>query len=186
MKVGYARVSTRDQEGSLAGQEAALSAAGCERVFTDRLSGARANRPGLSAALDYVRDSEDTLVVARLDRLGRSLPDALRTVQSLVDREIGLQALDVELDTSTATGRLMLNMLLMLADWERDLLRERTREGVARARAAGRRPGPKPKLDQEKTAAVRAAVASGQPVAAVARSFGVSRPTIYKALEGAL
>ncbi|OOL29735.1 hypothetical protein GQ85_24140, partial [Rhodococcus rhodochrous] len=175
MKVGYARVSTRDQEGSLAGQEAALSAAGCERVFTDRLSGARANRPGLSAALDYVRDSEDTLVVARLDRLGRSLPDALRTVQSLVDREIGLQALDVELDTSTATGRLMLNMLLMLADWERDLLRERTREGVARARAAGRRPGPKPKLDQEKTAAVRAAVASGQPVAAVARSFGVSR-----------
>lgn len=186
MKVGYARVSTRDQEGSLAGQEAALSAAGCERVFRDRLSGAQANRPGLSAALDYVRDSEDTLVVARLDRLGRSLPDALRTVQSLVDREIGLQALDVELDTSTATGRLMLNMLLMLADWERDLLRERTREGVARARAAGRRPGPKPKLDQEKTAAVRAAVASGQPVAAVARSFGVSRPTIYKALEGAL
>ncbi|MCV7728070.1 recombinase family protein [Micrococcus luteus] len=186
MKVGYARVSTRDQEGSLAGQEATLSAAGCERVFTDRLSGARANRPGLSAALDYVRDSEDTLVVTRLDRLGRSLPDALRTVQSLVDREIGLQALDVELDTSTATGRLMLNLLLMLADWERDLLRERTREGVARARAAGRRPGPKPKLDQEKTAAVRAAVAGGQSVAAVARSFGVSRPTIYKALEGAL
>lgn len=116
MKVGYARVSTRGQEGSLAGQEAALSAAGCERVFTDRLSGARANRPGLSAALDYVRDSEDTLVVARLDRLGRSLPDAPRTVQSLVDREIGLQALDVELDSSTASGRLMHNLLLMLAD----------------------------------------------------------------------
>ncbi|MFB7284373.1 recombinase family protein [Micrococcus luteus] len=186
MKVGYARVSTRDQEGSLAGQEAALSAAGCERVFTDRLSGAQANRPGLSAALDYVRDSEDTLVVARLDRLGRSLPGALRTVQTLADRKIGLQALDVDLDTSTATGRLMLNMLLMLADWERDLLRERTREGVARARAAGRRPGPKPKLDAEKTAAVRAAVAGGEPVAAVARAFGVSRPTIYKALEGAL
>lgn len=182
MKVGYARVSTRDQEGSLEGQEAALKAAGCERVFTDRLSGAKRDRPGLAAALDYVRDGEDTLVVARLDRLGRSLPDALRTVQALADREVSLQALDVQLDSSTASGRLMLNMLLMLADWERDLLRERTREGVARARAAGRTPGPKPKLNSEQVAAVRAAVAGGQPVAAVARLFGVSRPTVYKAL----
>ncbi|MDK8178424.1 recombinase family protein [Micrococcus luteus] len=183
MKIGYARVSTRDQEGSLEGQEAALRAAGCERVFTDRLSGAKRDRPGLAAALDYVRDGEDTLVVARLDRLGRSLPDALRTVQDLAGRGVGLKALDVQLDSSTATGRLMLNMLLMLADWERDLLRERTREGVARARAAGRTPGPKPKLNAEQVAAVRAAVAGGQPVAAVARSFGVSRPTVYKALE---
>lgn len=186
MKVGYARVSTKDQEGSLEGQGAALQAVGCSKVFSDRLSGAKSARPGLTDALAYLRDGEDTLVVTRLDRLGRSLPDALRTVQDLANRDIGLQALDVELNTSTATGRLMLNMLLMLADWERDLLRERTREGVARARAAGRRPGPKPKLDQEKTAAVRAAVAGGQSVAAVARSFGVSRPTIYKALEGAL
>lgn len=183
MKVGYARVSTRDQEGSLEGQEAALRAAGCEKVFQDRLSGARADRPGLAAALGYLRDGEDTLVVARLDRLGRSLPDALRTVQALADREVGLQALDVQLDTSTASGRLMVNMLLTLADWERDLLRERTREGVARARAAGRTPGPKPKLSGEQVEAVRAAVTGGQPVAAVARSFGVSRPTIYKALE---
>src|SRR5699024_8981891 len=83
-------------------------------------------------------------VGARLDRLGRSLPDALRTVQELTERGIGLKALDVELDTSTAAGRLMLKMLLVLADWERDLLRERTREGVARARAAGKRPGPRP------------------------------------------
>lgn len=185
MKVGYARVSTRDQEGSLEGQEATLKAAGCSKVFSDRLSGTKADGPGLKAALEYLRDGEDTLVVARLDRLGRSLPDALRTVQDLVNREVGLQALDVDLDTSTASGRLMLNMLLMLADWERDLLRERTREGVARARAAGRVPGPKPKLDAERVAAVRAAVAGGQPVAAVARGFGVSRPTIYKALETA-
>ena len=183
MKVGYARVSSRDQEGSLEGQEVALRTAGCSKVFQDRLSGATADRPGLNDALEYLRDSEDTLVVARLDRLGRSLPDALRTVQALADRGIGLQALDVQLDTSTASGRLMLNMLLMLAEWERDLLRERTREGVARARAAGRRPGPKPKLNAEQVEAVRAAVAGGQPVAAVARSFGVSRPTIYKALQ---
>lgn len=185
MKIGYARVSTRDQEGSLKSQEAALAATGCSKIFRDRLSGARSDRPGLTNALAYLRDGEDTFVVPRLDRLGRSLPDALRTVQTLADRGIGLRALDVELDTSTASGRLMLNMLLMLADWERDLLRERTREGVARARAAVRRPGPKPKLDREKALAVRAAVAGGQPVAAVARSFGVSRPTIYKALETA-
>lgn len=185
MLIGYARVSTRDQEGSLAGQEAALSDAGCEKVFHDRLSGAKADRPGLAAALDYVRDGEDTLVVARLDRLGRSLPDALRTVQALADREVGIQALDVQLDTSTAAGRLMVNMLLTLADWERDLLRERTREGLARARAAGKRPGPRPKLSDEQVSAVRAAVAGGETVAAVARSFGVSRQTIYKALNGA-
>lgn len=183
MKVGYARVSTRDQEGSLETQETALGQAGCSKIFCDRLSGARADRPGLTEALAYLRDGEDILVVTRLDRLGRSLPGALRTVQDLADRDIGLQALDVDLNTSTASGRLMLNMLLMLADWERDLLRERTREGVARARAAGRRPGPKPKLDAEKTAAVRAAVAGGEPVAAVARAFDVSRPTIYKALK---
>ncbi|WP_122943026.1 recombinase family protein [Brachybacterium sp. EE-P12] len=184
MLIGYARVSTRDQEGSLAGQEAALSDAGCEKVFHDRLSGAKADRPGLQAALDYARD-DDTLVVARLDRLGRSLPDALRTVQDLTERGIGLKALDVELDTSTAAGRLMLNMLLVLADWERDLLRERTREGVARARAAGKRPGPRPKLSDEQISAVRAAVAGGETVSAVARSFGVSRQTVYKALNGA-
>lgn len=182
MKVGYARLSTRDQEGSLEGQEVALEAAGCSKVFRDRLSGARADRPGLAEALGYLRDGEDILVVARLDRLGRSLPDALRTVQQLAEREIGLEALDVKLDTSTASGKMMPTLLLALAEWERDLLRGRTREGVARARAAGRVPGPKPKLDKEKTMAVRAAVTGGQPVAAVARSFGVSRPTIYKAL----
>lgn len=185
MKVGYARVSTRDQEDSLRAQEVLLKSAGCPKVFQDRMSGVRVDRPGLARALDYLRDGEDVLVVARLDRLGRSLPDALRTVKELADRGIGLEALDVQLDTSTASGKMMLTLLLALAEWERDLLRERTMEGVARARAAGRQPGPKPKLDEERTAAVCAAVAGGQPVAAVARAFGVSRPTVYKALQTA-
>lgn len=160
-----------------------MAAAGCSKVFHDRISGTRAERPGLAEALGYLRDRKDVLVVARLDRLGRSLPDALRTVRELADRGIGLEALDVQLDTSTASGKMMLTLLLTLAEWEWDLLRERTIEGVARARAAGRHPGPKPKLDEERTAAVRAAVAGGQPVAAVARAFGVSRPTVYKALN---
>lgn len=184
MKVGYACVSTEDQEGSLEGQEAALAAAGCFKVFQDRPSGAKADRPGLMETLAYLRDGEDILVVARLDRLGRSLPDALRTVQDLSERCIGLKALDVELDTSTASGRLMLNVLLVLADWERDLLRERTRKGLERARAAGKRPGPRPKLSDEQASAVRSAVAGGETVSAVARSCGVSRQTIYKALDG--
>src|SRR5699024_990461 len=186
---------TRDQEGSLEGQRAALETEGCERVFEDRLSGARADRPGLREAMDYAR-TDDVLVVARLDRLGRSLPDALRTVQELTERGIGLKALDVELGTSTGAGRLVGKMLLVLADWEGAgvgvrgdgegaLPRERSREGVARARAAGKRPGPRPKLSDEQISAVRAAVAGGETVSAVARSFGVSRQTIYKALDGA-
>lgn len=182
MKVGYARVSTRDQDGSLDGQEAALRAEGCQRVFADTMSGSRADRPGLNEALAYLREGEDTLVVTRLDRLGRSLVDGLRIVRDLADRGIEIKALDVDLDTSTANGRLMLNLLLVLADWERDLLRERTMEGLDRARAAGRRPGRRPKLDAEQIAAVRSAVDSGQTVSAVARSFGVSRSTIYSAL----
>jgi len=133
VKIGYARVSTREQEGSLQGQNAVLAAAGCGKIFHDRMSGARADRPGLAQALNYLRDGEDVLVVARLDRLGRSLPDALRTVQQLAEHKIGLEALDVKLDTSTASGKMMLTLLLALAEWERDLLRERTREGVARA-----------------------------------------------------
>lgn len=185
MRIGYARVSTKDQGSSMKSQWAALKAAGCSHIFSDVLSGAKANRPGLADALAYLRDGEDSFVVTRLDRLGRSLTDALRVVQELADRRIGLEALDVQLDTSTASGKMMLTLLLTLAEWERDLLRERTLEGVARARAAGRYPGPKPKLDKERSAAVCAAVAGGQPVAAVARAFGVSRPTVYKALEAA-
>lgn len=91
MKVDYARVSTRDQEGSLEAQEAALRGAGCSKSFQDRLSGARADRPGLTAALAHLRDGEDTLVVTRVGRLGRSLPGALRPDQALADRDIGLQ-----------------------------------------------------------------------------------------------
>ncbi|MEI3778572.1 recombinase family protein [Micrococcus yunnanensis] len=124
MKIGYARISTRDQEGSLQAQETALRQAGCSKIFQDRLSGARADRPGLIDALAYLRDGVGTLVVTRLDRFGWPLPGAMRTLQDLADRDIGLQALDVELGTSTATGRLMLSML---ADWKRDLLREHTR-----------------------------------------------------------
>lgn len=183
MRIGYASVGPNDHEGDLEDQETVLIAEGCARLFRDCLDSTKAHRPGLDAAVEHLRDGEDILVITRLDRLGRSLPEVLRTVRDLADREIGLKALDVQLDTDSASGKQMLGMLLTLAQWERDLLREQTLEGVARARAAGRKPGAKPKLDTEKVEAVRAAVAGGQPVAAVARSFGVSRPTVYKALQ---
>ncbi|RLY92338.1 recombinase family protein [Kocuria tytonicola] len=133
--------------------------------------------PGLAEVLGYLCNGEDILVVAWL---GRSLADALRTVQELADRGIGLEALDVHLNTSTASGK----MMLTLAEWERDLLRERTMEGVARARVAGRRPEPKPKLDEERTAAVRAAVAGGRPAAAVARVRGQPADDIQGLADG--
>lgn len=183
MRIGYAQISPKEQEGSMEIQEAALTAEGCSKLFQDRLNDTQSARPGLRNALAYARDGRDTLVVARLDRLGRSVTNALRIVEELTERKIGLYALDVELDTSTTDGQLMLKMLLTLADWERDLLQQRTREGLERARDAGRRPGPKPKLSAEQREAARAAVADGQTISALARSLGVSRPTIYKALE---
>ena len=159
MKIGYARVSTKGQSESLETQRGALEAAGCARVFEDTISGAKSARPGLKAALDYMRD-DDVLVVTRLDRLGRTA-----------------------LDTRTKEGRLMVTIMSGLAEFERDLLIERTKEGVAHARAEGRVAGPKPKLSAEQVRLAGKAVESGESVAAVARSLGVSRQTVYRALD---
>ncbi len=182
MKIGYARVSTKRQGESLETQRETLDNVGCEKVFTDQISGAKSKRPGLDAALEYMR-TDDVLVVTRLDRLGRTVLDTLKTIDELAQRGVRVKILDPELDTGTKEGKLMVTIMSGLAQWERDLLIERTREGVAHARAQGRVGGPKPKLNGEQIEAVKAAVSSGQPVAAVARSFGVSRPTIYRVLE---
>lgn len=151
-------------------------------MFTDTISGAKSQRPGLDAAVDYIRDG-DVLVATRLDRLGRTALDTLHTIHDLDNRGIPVTMLDPALDTRTKEGKLMMTIMSGLAEWERDLLIQRTKEGMAHARSQGRVPGPKPKLNAEQIKAVRAAVADGQTVASVARSFGVSRPTIYKALE---
>ncbi len=182
MLIGYARVSTKRQGDSLETQRDALEDYGCGKVFADTISGAKSERPGLDAALDFMRDG-DVLVVTRLDRLGRTALDTLRTVNDLDERGVPVIMLDPALDTRTKEGKLMVTIMSGLAEWERDLLIERTKEGMAHARSQGRVPGPKPKLSDEQIAAVRAAVGEGQTIASVARSFGVSRPTIYKALE---
>lgn len=182
MKIGYARVSTKRQGESLDTQKVSLDAFGCTKVFSDTISGAKSARPGLDAALEYMRD-DDVLVVTRLDRLGRTTLDTLRTIDGLSQRGVPVILLEPPLDTRTKEGKLMVTIMSGLAEWERDLLIERTKEGVAHARAQGRVAGPKPKLTDEQVEAARAAVADGQTIAAVARSFKVSRPTIYKALE---
>lgn len=182
MRIGYARVSTKSQGESLDTQHEALRAAGCSKVFADVISGARSDRPGLCAALEYMRD-DDVLVVTRLDRLGRTALDTLRTIDELSRRDLAVIVMSPELDTRSKEGRLMVAIMSGLAEFERDLLIERTREGVAHARAEGRVAGPKPKLSSEQVRLARKAVVDGESVSSVARSLGVSRQTVYRAME---
>ena len=133
--VGYARVSTPEQ--SLHLQTDALKKAGCEKIFTDVASGAKSARPGLKDALDYVRKG-DRLVVWKLDRLGRSLPDLIQRVQQLEDKEIGFKSLQEQIDTTTSSGKLTFHLFSALAEFERDIIRERTQAGLKAARSRGR------------------------------------------------
>lgn len=184
MKIGYARVSTARQGQSLDTQHEALINAGCDpdHLYSDTISGAKWSRPGLTEALEYMRPG-DTLVVTRLDRLGRNLHETVTTIADLAERDINVQVLDPALDTSRSADKVVVNVMASLAEWERELLVERTREGVAHARAQGRVAGPKPKLTDEQARPTRQLVDGGESVSSVARSFGVSRQTVYRALE---
>ena len=184
MYIGYARVSTARQGQSLDTQREALVAAGCDtdRIYSDTISGTKWQRPGLDAALSYMR-ADDTLVVTRLDRLGRNLVETVTTISDLADRGINVKVLEPALDTSRPADKVVVNVMASLAEWERDLLVQRTREGVAHAKAQGRIAGPKPKISDEQARQAKALVAGGESVAAVARGFDVSRQTIYRALK---
>ena len=162
MLIGYARVSTQDQNLDL--QREALTKAGCQKVFEDKVSGTRADRPGLTKALDMLREG-DTLVVWKLDRLGRSvqfksLPDAI--------------------DTGTPSGRFFFHVMASLAEMERELIVERTRAGLAVARQLGRKGGRKPKMTDSKIESAKKLLASGVPPKDVAKDLGVSIPTLYR------
>ena len=178
--VGYARVSTLDQNADL--QEDALSEAGCVKVFTDKASGAQADRPQLDAALSYLRDG-DVLVVWRLDRLGRSLKHLITVVSDLEDRGVGFRSLTESMDTTTPAGKLIFHVFAALAEFERNLIRERTKSGLEAARARGRKGGRKPSLSPKKIEVARKMYADGDStVAEIARVLGVSRATIYRHL----
>jgi DNA invertase Pin-like site-specific DNA recombinase len=179
--LGYARVSTLDQQPAL--QVDALQAAGCYRVFTETASGARVDRPVLAQLLDQLRPG-DTLVVWKLDRLGRSLRHLVDTVTGLADREIGFRSLQEAIDTTTPGGRLVFHVFAALAEFERDLIRERTTAGLAAARARGRHGGRPPVLDPGQVELARELYASRRyPVVEIARRLKVGRSTLYRYLE---
>jgi len=178
MLVGYARVSTTDQ--NLALQHDALRAAGCERIFTDTVSGARVERPGLTAALGECRMG-DTLVVWKLDRLGRSLPHLVETVRDLLTRGVGFKSLQEQLDTTTSGGKLIFHLFAALAEFERDLIRERTNAGLAAARARGRNGGRPKGVDPKKQKAALALKKEGRhSIREICDIVGISRNTYYK------
>jgi DNA invertase Pin-like site-specific DNA recombinase len=181
MQIGYARVSTDEQTLNL--QLDALRAAGCDRVFTDTASGAAAERPGLTEALDHCR-AGDTLVVWRLDRLGRSLRHLIETVTALAERGVGFKSLTESIDTTSPGGKLIFHIFGALAEFERDLIRARTRAGLTAARARGRtggRPRAKGLADPRQLAlAKRLYTAKETPVGELARMFKVSRATFYR------
>jgi len=178
--IGYARVSTDDQ--NLALQRDALAAAGCEKIYEDKTSGAKAERPGLALALEVAR-AGDTLTVWRLDRLGRSLKDLIALAEGLDKRGVGLKSLKEALDTTSSGGRLIFHMFGALAEFERDLIRERTRAGLSAARARGRLGG-RPKLltPEKRRLAVQLYRAKEHSIAEICRLMGISKPTLYSYL----
>lgn len=184
--IGYARVSTdqpTDQQ-NLALQIDALEAHGCARVFQDVGSGSLKHRPQLEAALDYVRPGQgDVLVVWRLDRLGRGLRHLIELVEELGGRGVGFRSLTEQIDTTTPAGRLQFHIFGALAEFEREVIRERTRAGLAAARARGRLGGRPRSLTPEKVAMARALLAEDEhTVTGVARTLGVGRTTLYRHL----
>lgn len=181
--VGYARVSTRDQH--LDAQIDALREAGCERIFPDKASGKLARRPQLDKALDYLREG-DTLVITKLDRLGRSLRHLLDLADKLNKRGIDLRVLHQGIDTSTPGGRLFFHILGAIAEFERELLSERTLDGLEAARARGRNGGRRTVMTEDKIRVAREMYDSKRyTVEAIAKTLGVSRGTVYRHLDNA-
>ena len=178
--LGYARVSTLEQDAAL--QHDALSTAGCFRTWTDTASGAVTDRPELGAVMDALRPG-DTLVVWRLDRLGRSLPHLIETVRGLAARGVGFRSLQEAIDTTTPGGRLVFHVFGSLAEFERDLIRERTMAGLAAARRRGRVGGRPTVMTAAKTKQAERMVKAGTPLTEVAEVLGVSRTTLYRHLK---
>lgn len=185
MLIGYARTSTVDQVAGLEAQEAALAATGCTKLFCEQASSV-GQRDQLDAALDFVREG-DALVVTRLDRLARSTADLLGIVATLEGKKVGLRILDFggsEVDTRSPTGRMLLTMFAAVAEFERAIMLERQRAGVARARAQGKYKGRAPTA-RRKAGQVAALKASGLGASAIAAELGISRASVYRVLAEA-
>jgi DNA invertase Pin-like site-specific DNA recombinase len=182
MLIGYARVSTQEQTLNL--QLDALKNAGCVRIFTDTASGARQERAGLAEALEYIREG-DILVVWKLDRLGRSLQHLIDTITALNNRTIGFKSLTEHIDTTTSGGKLIFHIFGALAEFERDIIKERTKAGLEAARARGRKGGRRFVLTGKKLAMAKALYADKRhTIKDICQTLNVSRATLYRALTG--
>ena len=184
MLIGYARTSTAEQEAGLAAQERELRAAGCARIFAERVS-SMGPRPELEAAIAYLREGE-TLVVTKPDRLARSVVDLLGIITRLEAKGVALRVLSMggsEVDTRTPTGRLMLTMLGAVAEFERAVMLERQREGIAKAKAEGKYRGRAPTARRQAAAVLRMK-AEGIGAAEIARRLGIGRASVYRILAG--
>ncbi|WP_417240875.1 recombinase family protein [Celeribacter halophilus] len=182
MIVGYARTSTLDQTAGLEAQERDLAKAGCEKVFVEQVSSVDVKaREKLSEALDYIREG-DTLVVTKLDRLARSVAHLLELLGEIEAKGASLRILDMSIDTGTPNGRLMLNILGSVAQFEREIMLERQREGIAKAKAAGKYKGRKPTA-KAKAKEVLELHAEGVGATEIARRVGIGRASVYRILE---
>ncbi|MEQ1743403.1 MAG: recombinase family protein [Candidatus Nitrotoga sp.] len=180
MRVGYARISTQNQKLDL--QRQALQAAGCDLIFEDHISGTRAKRPGLDKVLAKLAPGV-VLVVWRLDRLGRSLSHLVEVLKVIESKGAGFVSLNEAIDTTSASGRLVFHMMAALAEFERALIVERTQAGLAAAKARGAKLGRRRKLTPKQITHGRALLDAGETGRSVAQSLGVSRATLYRALE---
>lgn len=183
MLIGYARVSTGLQNLDL--QTDALTQYGCTKIFHDKMSGAKKQRPGLEEVLQYAREG-DTIVVWRLDRLGRNIQDLIQIVNSLNECGVGFHSLqeNLTMDKSNATGQLMFHLFAAFAEFEHNLIEERSAAGRAAAKARGRLGGRPEKYGPKDIEMMKALIESGTPIKDVAEKWGVSRTTIYRYLEG--
>ncbi|MDV7144090.1 recombinase family protein [Tropicimonas sp. TH_r6] len=178
--IGYARTSTTDQIAGLEAQKRDLEAAGCTRVYDEQTSGADADRPELGRALDFIREA-DTFVVTKIDRLARNMKHLLEIVETINSTGATLRILDMDLDTGTPTGKLMLQVLGAVGEFERAMMLERQREGIAKAKAEGRYKG-RPPMDAEKVGVIKAMKAAGKTPTQIAQEAGLARSTVYRIL----
>jgi DNA invertase Pin-like site-specific DNA recombinase len=181
MNIGYARVSTQDQ--TLALQKDALEKIGCKKIFTDTVSGAKAERKGLDEALEYVREG-DTLVVWRLDRLGRSLKHLIETIAELNKRKIGFKSITENIDTTTSGGKLVFHIFGALAEFERDIIRERTNAGLQAARGRGRKGGRPKALTIKKVQMLHDLYRNkDNSIDEICKTLNISRTTLYRYIK---
>jgi DNA invertase Pin-like site-specific DNA recombinase len=179
-RVGYGRISTSDQ--NAASQRDALAAANVDKMFIDTFTGTKASRPELDKLREQLRQG-DTLVITRLDRLGRSAKDLLTIVGELETMGVQLEVIEQKIDTSTPEGKLFFNMVAAFAEFERGIMQSRTMDGLAAARARGRVGGRRPKLTPKHIEQAKKMYKEGTTVLDIAHLLGVSRPTVYRALE---